>query len=80
MRYNQLNFMDVCTLDKFVLQGLEDDCYMLVDEVEFVSLHLPVFIKGEMFQIDSETGASHSVGRKVMKVDIEVKGFWGDEV
>ena len=79
MKYNQFNFMDFCTLDKFVLQGLEDNCYMLVDKVEFVAINMPVILKGEMFQIDDETGNSHSIGRNSLQVSIEINAYWSEE-
>jgi hypothetical protein len=71
--------MEFCTLDKFVLQGLEDNCYMLVDKVEFVAMNIPIILRGEMFQIDDETGEAHSIGRKQMQVNIETDAFWPDE-
>lgn len=71
--------MDFCTEDKFLVTGLEDMCYMLVDSVEFVAMNIPIFLKGEMFQIDDETGEAHSIGRKQMQVNIETDAFWPDE-
>ena len=71
--------MDFCTLDKFVLQGLEDNCYMLVDEVEFVAVNIPIILKGEMFQIDEKTGESHSIGRKSLQVDIKIGACWTED-
>ncbi|MFW6121801.1 MAG: hypothetical protein ACOC80_13030, partial [Petrotogales bacterium] len=62
MRNNQIDLMDICKKDKFVVQGLDDMCYMLVDSVEFVAMNIPIILKGEMFQIDNETGETHSLG------------------
>jgi hypothetical protein len=79
MQYNQIDFMDICTLDKFVLQGLEDDRYMLVDSVEFIAFNVPVLLSGEMFQIDEKTGEAYNVGRKKLQVQIEIGDCWDEE-
>lgn len=76
MKNNQIDLMSICKKDKFIVTGLDDMCYMLVDTVEFTAMNIPLFLKGEMFQIDNETGESHNLGRRELQVNIETDGYW----
>jgi len=68
--------MDICTEDTFVVTGLDDLCYMLVDSIEFVDFNFPLILKGELFQINEETGESGKIGRYNLQIDLSINELY----
>lgn len=66
--------------DKPIFNGLDDDCFMIVDEMEiddfFLNAARQLTFKGKVFQIDREESAVIPLGDKTLNVQIEVNALY----
>ena len=66
--------------DRFILNGLDDNCFMIVRSIEIGELvNMPIFFRGDVFQIDPESSTVYKIGEKIIQAFIKIDTMWEEE-
>lgn len=69
--------------DKPIFNNLDDDCFMIVDELEiddgFLNAARQLVFRGKVFQVDREESVVEPRGQMTLNVQIEVNGLYGED-
>lgn len=66
--------------DRLILNGLDDNCFMIVRSIEIGELvDIPIFFRGDVFQIDTGNSAVYKIGEKIIQASIKINTMWEEE-
>lgn len=67
--------------NKFVLHGLDDDCFMIVCQIIVNNdIGVPIIFKGTVFQVDVKTNEVNKLGEDYnVQTSLSVDAFWQND-